>query len=109
MKKKPSNSLIVLNNDLITKVISELGNENFTFIINLIEELHPADTADLLETLNNEETNYKEQMEKLRLQARKLEVKKIAAMRVFIICYITTVNIHFLLLLPLVVVVVVVM
>ena len=52
MKKKTSNSLIILNSDLITKVISELGNENFTFIINLIEELHPADTADLLETLN---------------------------------------------------------
>ena len=55
MKKKPSSSLIVLNSDLITKVISELGNENFTFIINLIEELHPADTADLLETLNSED------------------------------------------------------
>ena len=34
MKKKPSSSLIVLNSDFITKVISELGNENFTFIIN---------------------------------------------------------------------------
>ena len=45
MKKNSSNSLIVLNSDLITRVISELGNENFTFIINLIEELHPADTA----------------------------------------------------------------
>ena len=55
MKKKTSNSLIVLNSDLITKVISELGNENFTFIVNLIEELHPADTADLLETLNSED------------------------------------------------------
>ena len=30
----------------------------------------------LLETLNNEETNYKEQMEKLRLQARKLEERR---------------------------------
>ena len=37
MKKKPSSSLIVLNSGLITKVISELGNENFTFIMNLIE------------------------------------------------------------------------
>ena len=55
MKKKPSNSLIILNSDLITKVISELGNDNFTFIISLIEELHPADTADLLETLNSED------------------------------------------------------
>ena len=55
MKKKTSNSLIILNSDLITKVIAELGNENFTFIINLIEELHPADTADLLETLNSED------------------------------------------------------
>ena len=55
MKKKPSNSLIILNSDLITKVISELGNENFTFIIKLIEEFHPADTADLLETLNSED------------------------------------------------------
>ena len=55
MKKKQNNSLIVLNTDLITKVVSELGNENFTFIINLIEELHPADTADLLETLNSED------------------------------------------------------
>ena len=45
MKPNPSNSLIVLNSDLITKVISELGKDNFTFIINLIEELHPADTA----------------------------------------------------------------
>ena len=44
-----------INSDLITRVISELGNENFTFIINLIEELHPADTADLLETLNSED------------------------------------------------------
>ena len=32
-EKKPSNSLIILNSDLITKVISELGNDNFTFII----------------------------------------------------------------------------
>ena len=55
MKKKPSNSLIILNSDLITKVISELGNDNFTFIKSLIEELHPADTADLLETLNSED------------------------------------------------------
>ena len=55
MQKKKSNSLIVLNSDLITKVITELGNENFTFILNLIAELHPADTADLLETLNSED------------------------------------------------------
>ena len=55
MKKNLSSSLIVLNSDLITKVISELGNENFTFLINLIKELHPADTADLLETLNSED------------------------------------------------------
>ena len=55
MKKKSGNSLIVLNSDLITKVTSELENENFTFIINLVEELHPADTADLLETLNSED------------------------------------------------------
>ncbi len=55
MKKKIGNSLIVLNSDLITKVISEISNENFSFIINLVEELHPADTADLLETLNSED------------------------------------------------------
>ena len=55
MKKKSSNSSIVLNSDLIAKVISELDNENVTFVINLIEELHPADTADLLETLNTED------------------------------------------------------
>ena len=55
MKKKNNNTSIVLNNNLISKVISELGNDNFSFILNLINELHPADTADLLETLNSDD------------------------------------------------------
>ena len=55
MKKKNSNPSIVLNNNLISKVISELGNDNLSFILNLINDLHPADTADLLETLNSDD------------------------------------------------------
>ena len=55
MKKKNSNQSIALNSELISKVISELGNENFPFILTLINDLHPADTADLLETLNSDD------------------------------------------------------
>ena len=55
MKKKNSNPSIALNSELISKVISELGNENFPFILTLINDLHPADTADLLETLNSDD------------------------------------------------------
>ena len=43
------------NRDLISKVITEVNNDNKKFINDLIKELHPADTADLLETLNSED------------------------------------------------------
>ncbi len=55
MKKKIANTSIVLNSELISKVILELSNNNNIFILNLIKELHPADTADLLETLNSDD------------------------------------------------------
>ena len=45
----------VLNSELISKFLLELSNKNISFILNLIKELHPADTADLLETLNSDD------------------------------------------------------
>ena len=45
----------VLNSELISKFITELNNNNNTFILSLIKDLHPADTADLLETLNSDD------------------------------------------------------
>ncbi len=55
MNKKTSNASIVLNSELISKFLLELSNKNISFILNLIKELHPADTADLLETLNSDD------------------------------------------------------
>ncbi len=48
-------SIIGINPELISKVISEINNNNKEYIFLLIKKLHPADTADLLETLASEE------------------------------------------------------
>ncbi|MDC0651806.1 magnesium transporter [Alphaproteobacteria bacterium] len=48
-------SIIGINPELISKVISEINNNNKEYILLLIKKLHPADTADLLETLAREE------------------------------------------------------
>ncbi len=54
--QEPNSNITIGNNrNLISKVISEINYNNKKFIIDLIKELHPADAADLLETLNSED------------------------------------------------------
>ena len=48
-------NIIGINSELITKVVAEIHNNNKEYILLLIKKLHPADSADLLETLAHEE------------------------------------------------------
>ena len=54
-KKHFSDNVIGINRELISKVVNSINNNDKEYILSLINELHPADTADLLETLANEE------------------------------------------------------
>jgi magnesium transporter len=54
-KKYTLDNVIGINPELISKVVSSINNNDNEYIFSLINELHPADTADLLETLANEE------------------------------------------------------
>ena len=54
-KKSFTENLIGINPELISKVVNSINNNEKEYILSLINELHPADTADLLETLANEE------------------------------------------------------
>jgi magnesium transporter len=54
-KKSFTENLIGINPELISKVVNSINNNDKEYILSLINELHPADTADLLETLANEE------------------------------------------------------
>ena len=54
-KKKSVENILGITPDLISKVIFEVYNNNTDYIMSIIDELHPADTADLLETLSGEE------------------------------------------------------
>jgi len=54
-KKHISDNVIGINPELISKVVNSINNNDKEYILSLINELHPADTADLLETLANEE------------------------------------------------------
>lgn len=54
-KKRIIDNIIGINPELISKVVNSINNNDKEYILSLINELHPADTADLLETLANEE------------------------------------------------------
>ena len=52
------NENITFNNELINEVILHSGNRNSKKLNKLIEDLHPADLADLLTFLNSEQRSY---------------------------------------------------
>ena len=52
------NENITFNNELINEVILHSGNRNSDKLNKLIEELHPADLADLLTFLNSEQRSF---------------------------------------------------
>ena len=52
------NENITFNNELINEVIFHSGNRNSEKLNKLIEELHPADLADLLTFLNSEQRSF---------------------------------------------------
>ena len=49
-KKRFTENLIGINPELISKVVNSINNNEKEYILSLINELHPAHTADLLET-----------------------------------------------------------
>ena len=52
---KKKERTIGINVELISKVVSELNDGHKNYLISLCRELHPADTADLIEMLNSED------------------------------------------------------
>ena len=52
------NENITFNNELINEVILHSGNRNTEKLTKLIDDLHPADLADLLTFLNSEQRSF---------------------------------------------------